>query len=460
MNLSIEQSEINEMTEQLEKFSALVDLYNDGMASKDMFMSELARFESVDWSKENMFNQLLAYNALGASYGNLKGKNLDYTKAYYENEYIYKEISYYHNLHYVVTRVKKEQWAALYWTAFRLWCRAYLCLANAYDHMGRFCEAQQYYKLAAMDEKNVDDVEINQGYSYANMHAFWTEEEPWIVRKAQLLMRKHSKEFAKTAPDLMNTVCGWLAPSFDVPETDFTRMKDGDYEYWVNENYLRINRFCDVEPLSQMSVADNVKLQYIRDTQDKCKLFEISFNEIKNTFLETRKLTFMAIGGRGEVNVELIKMTYKNFYSILDKIAVFLQAYLNLPLKVHQVDFATIWTDKNNSIRKEFLAHPQNLSLLALYNIKLDVYGRKSFSYVMDEQTKDLQRIRNFIEHKVIMITEGEMTYDDYQLHISKRELGLSTIRLAQLVRCAIIYLCNFVMHAEYEEKTEPQLSL
>lgn len=143
----------------------------------------------------------------------------------------------------MVTRVKKEQWAALYWTAFRLWCRAYLCLANAYDHMGRFCEAQQYYKLAAMDEKNTEDAEINLGYSYGNMHAFWTEEEPWIVRKAQQLMNKHSAEFEKKAPELMNVVCGWPAPSFDVPKVDFTKIKDGDYEYWVNKNYLRINRF-------------------------------------------------------------------------------------------------------------------------------------------------------------------------------------------------------------------------
>lgn len=452
MNLSTEQSEINEMTEQLEKFSALVDLYNDGMADNGMFMSELSRFESIDWTKENMFNQLLAYNALGAAYGNLKSKSLDYTKAYYDNEYVYKEISYYHNLHYVVTRVKKEQWAALYWTAFRLWCRAYLCLANAYDHMGRFSEAQQYYKLAATDEKNVVDVEINQGYSYANMHAFWTEEEPWIVRRAQLLMRKHSKEFSKTAPGLMNLVCGWPAPSFDVPEVDFTKLKEGDYEYWVNQNYLRLNRFCDVEPLSKLSVMDNVKLQHISDTQEKRKLFETSFNEIKNTFIETRKLTFMALCGSGDVNVELIKMTYKNFYSILDKVAVFLQAYLSIPIQVHQVDFAKIWTDKKDNIRQEFLAHPQNLSLLALYNIKLDVYGTKTFNYVIDEQTKDLQRIRNFIEHKVVEIREGEMVYDDYRMQISKRELGINTIRLAQLIRCAIIYLCNFVMHAEYDK--------
>ena len=57
MNLSTEQSEINEMTEQLEKFSALVDLYNDGMADKVLLLSELSRFENIDWTKENMFNQ-------------------------------------------------------------------------------------------------------------------------------------------------------------------------------------------------------------------------------------------------------------------------------------------------------------------------------------------------------------------------------------------------------------------
>jgi hypothetical protein len=452
MNLSTKQSEINEMTNQLEKFSALVDLYNNGQVDKGMFLSELARFEKIDWTKENMLNQLFAYNALGAAYGNLKSKSLDYTKAYYDNEYVYKEISYYHNLHYVVSRVTKEAWAALYWTAFRLSCRVNLRLANAYDHLGRFCEAQQNYRQAAQDDKNRVEVEINQGYAYANMHSFWTEEEPWIVRRAQQLMQKHEKKFKAIAPELMSRVCGWVVPSFDVPAADFEGMKDGVYEKWVNENFLRVNRYCDVEPFSQLSLTDNVKMPSVRDTKERRQLFESSFAEVKRTFVETRKLMFTAIGGEGEVNVELIKMTYKNFYSILDKIAVFLQAYLNLPIKVHQVDYSSIWTDKKGVIRQEFLAKSQNLSLLALYNVKLDVYGSKTFDYVMDEQTKDIQRIRNFIEHKMVVVRDGGMEWNDYQLKISKFELALNTIRLAQLVRCAIIYLCNFVMHAEYDK--------
>lgn len=452
MNLSIEQSEINEMTNQLERFSALVDLYNDGLADKDMFLSELWRFEKIDWTKENMLNQLLAYNALGAAYGNLKSKSLDYTKAYYDNEFVYKEVSYYHNLHYVAVRVTREEWSALYWTAFRLWCRAYLCLANAYDHLGRFCEAQQFYKLAAMDDKNVDDVEINQGYSYANMHAFWKEEEAWIVRKAQQLMRKHASEYKKVDPNLMSTVCSWHAPSFDAPQVDFATIDNGGYEQWVNENYLRLNRFCDVERFSRLSLPDNVKLPYVRDAEERKRIFETSFEELRNTFIDTRKIVFSTIASEGEVNTELLKMSYKNLYSILDKIAVFLQAYLKLPIEVYQADFSKIWYDKKNNIRDEFLSRKENLSLLALYNVNLDVYGSKKFGYLIDEQTKDLQRIRNFIEHKIVRVCDGPMSYDDYQLSISKTELTINTVRLAQLVRCAIIYLCNFVMHAEYDK--------
>lgn len=460
MRLSTKQSGIDEMTDALKKFSMLVDLYSDDRVNEKLFISELARFEEIDWLQENVFNQLLAYYTLASAYGVLKSKKLDYTKAYYQNEYVYKEISYYHNLHYVVSRVKKEQWAALYWSAFRLWCRAYLCLANAYDHLGRFCEAQQFYNLAVLDKNLMNNVEINRGFSYANMHTFWKEEEPWIVRKAQILMKKHSKTFDVIAPEQKARVCSWMAPSFDAPLVDFSQIDNGEFEKWVNENYLRINRFCDVEPLSSLSMDDNVKLGIIDDTKERKQLFETSFDEIKGSYIETRRLAFTAIEGEEGVKAELLKMTYKNFYSLLDKIAVFIKAYLNLPIEVHKVDFATVWYNKKRtSVRTEFMGYTENLSLLALYNVMLDVYGSRIFDYVIDEQTKDLQRIRNYIEHKVVAIRDGAMEYDEYKLSISKNELSINTIRLAQLVRCAIIYLCNFVMHAEYDKRLDDDSS-
>lgn len=453
MNFSIEQSEITKLTEDLEKFSALVDLYSDGRSSEDLLLAEIARFENMDWTKENMFNQLFAYSVLAAAYCALKSKKLDYSKAYYTNEYVYKEISYYHNVQRIANRVSKAQWAALYLTAFRTYCRAYLCLANAYDHVGKFCEAQQFYTLAALDEHNTNDVEINRGYSYANMHAFWEHEEPWIVRRAQILLTKHSKHIDEKTPGLREMVCGWKAPSFEPPLAVFDTMEDGKYEEWVNANFLRVNRYCDVNALSVLSLKDNVKIKQISDTQEKRELYESMYDEILRSFICTRKKLFDVMCQQEECDTEQLKMIYKNFYSILDKLAMFLSVYLDLGIEAYKVDFASIWTDKSKkNIHPKILAHESNISLLALYNVKQDIYGSSLVKYVIDEQTKDLKRIRNFIEHKFVKIQDGEMTYNDYQLTISKDELSQNTIRLAQLVRCAIIYLCNFVMHAEYDK--------
>lgn len=118
MKYSIEQSEITERTEQINKFALLVDLFNKKAVDRETFMAELSKMEQTDWPKENLFNQLIGYCVLGNAYGILKSRELDFSKAYYNNEYVYKEVSYYHNVQYLITRVKREEWAALYLTAF------------------------------------------------------------------------------------------------------------------------------------------------------------------------------------------------------------------------------------------------------------------------------------------------------------------------------------------------------
>lgn len=452
MKYSIEQSEITERTEQINKFALLVDLFNNKAVDRETFMDELSKIEQIDWAKENLFNQLIGYCVLGDAYGILKSRELDFRKAYYTNEYVYKEVSYYHNVQYLITRVKREEWAALYLNAFRASCRAYLCLANAYDHLGRFCEAQQYYRMALLDSTNTQEVERNQGFSYANMHAFWPEEEPFIVRKAQQIIRKYQHFFDCHSP-YFRQICSWPSPSFDAPLIDYDNIQKGGYEKWICHHYLRINRFNDVEPDSMLSLCDNVKLPVIVDTPEKKALYESTFEEIKGSFISTRKILYSIINeDKNSVNMEMLKMAYKNFYSIFDKIAMFLSNYLDIKLKSYEVDFAKIWNCKNGDIRQEILVHSQNMPLLGLYNIKLDVYGMKTDWYVVDEQTKDLKMLRNYMEHKSIIIKDEPMSRTEYQLTISKQELKLNTIRLAQLVRCAIIYLCNFVMHAEYDK--------
>ena len=65
MKYSIEQSEITERTEQINKFALLVDLFNKKAVDRETFMAELSKIEQTDWAKENLFNQLIGYCVLG-----------------------------------------------------------------------------------------------------------------------------------------------------------------------------------------------------------------------------------------------------------------------------------------------------------------------------------------------------------------------------------------------------------
>ena len=78
MKYSIEQSEITERTEQINKFALLVDLFNKKAVDRETFMAELSKIELTDWAKENLFNQLIGYCVLGDAYGILKSRELEY----------------------------------------------------------------------------------------------------------------------------------------------------------------------------------------------------------------------------------------------------------------------------------------------------------------------------------------------------------------------------------------------
>lgn len=52
MKYSIEQSEITERTEQINKFALLVDLFNNKAVDRETFMAELSKIEQTDWAKK------------------------------------------------------------------------------------------------------------------------------------------------------------------------------------------------------------------------------------------------------------------------------------------------------------------------------------------------------------------------------------------------------------------------
>ena len=51
MKYSIEQSEITEL---INKFALLVDLFNKKAVDRETFIAELSKIELTDWAKENL----------------------------------------------------------------------------------------------------------------------------------------------------------------------------------------------------------------------------------------------------------------------------------------------------------------------------------------------------------------------------------------------------------------------
>lgn len=140
-------------------------------------------------------------------------------------------------------------------------------------------------------------------------------------------------------------------------------------------------------------------------------------------------------------------------YSVLDKTAFFIAQYLDIDLPVHSIDFDKVWYDKaRKNINPKILAYESNLSLHAIFSIHRDVYANDACRYVPDEQSKDLRKIRNFFEHRFVKIEDGAKEFGETILRISKEELIINAVKMAQIVRCSLIYLCNFLMHAEYDK--------
>ena len=156
-------------------------------------------------------------------------------------------------------------------------------------------------------------------------------------------------------------------------------------------------------------------------------------------------------------NVELAKSAFRALYSLLDKIAFALNDYLELGMKGKDVDFKNFWyaDRKTRNIRSEILNHSTIISLAGLLFIRNDVYGGNE-SYLQADETKNLQKVRNAMEHRVIQIVDDGILEDkNAMLIISRSDFEEVAMNLIGTVRQAIFCFVNTVKHIEYDKITE-----
>lgn len=137
------------------------------------------------------------------------------------------------------------------------------------------------------------------------------------------------------------------------------------------------------------------------------------------------------------VYVQLIKFAFKNMYDILDKIAIFINEYLQMGKNEKRVDFNNIWYENGDKSKQKIhkrIMETKNFDINALFNISLNLSN--------DIEYKELREIRHTLTHRYLNI---HWMGEDSIENMSKEYLLEKTIKITKVVKNSIIYLMSFI---------------
>jgi hypothetical protein len=154
------------------------------------------------------------------------------------------------------------------------------------------------------------------------------------------------------------------------------------------------------------------------------------------------------------LSAERAKSSYRTAYSVLDRIAFFLNAYLGIGVKPGDISFRQLWTLKNGSVRPEFTAS-QNWALRGLYFISRDLF-EDGFRESLAPDAQILAKVRHRLEHRYVRVVDGDVApaaaESDLVYRIGMSDLQNKALRLLQLTRSALIALGGAVLIKERDE--------
>jgi len=416
-----------------------------------------------------------------------------------EQEEVFKEI------YFLRKAIKQEDFKSI---GLELNLGIYVNLGNSFSHYGRTINAIKYYdKAIALKfwHKNVvnhpnyfmalinkaNALEYYSNLDYDDGHKKYFIKFAYKLYKEALVLFEKNKTIYYIDLSIVNEILKRVhfynkfegiedIEYFETYEIKFSK-NENNYRKWCLSNKLFLNSLND---LGNYNIATHDPLNLpnlITKIDEGFPKTITNFNQIKQEFITFRHLLFEGLHEKTpkyydketsitddcdynlyDINIEKIKIAFRGFYSIFDKIAYFLNEYFNIEIQENQIDFRKIWFNKERKINNKF-NELNNLALRGLYLISKDLFFNnndeqsKKFIEVLEPEAQAINDIRNHLEHKFISIKIFKSDLLDEKerkrnFSITKDELKEKTIHLAQLVREAIIYL-SFAVNIEEKKK-------
>ena len=371
-------------------------------------------------------------------------------------------------------------------------------MAALLNHVGRFSEAQEYWDRAVAFVPDYALAKGKRGYALTHYaHVLYDRSHiDKLLKKARGdLNSAVSSEVYEGARKSFSKRLAWLDSSFPSLKRgrDFALFnykqsseEEGTYRKWALEHRLFLNPLNDLGPYPA-AMRDVLNVPGIVEGNHEATFFQGIFNQMKQAYVSARYLYYEGIISEEahfsdkdvmlfdtmdypsySLSVEKTKSAFRMSYSIFDKIAFFLDAYMRLETPGGEPTFRTFWyeeQDRSAGLRMEFKER-KNWPLRGLFWLSKDIYeDKEGFTETIEPDAREVSELRHQIEKRYLKLHEdfytGMPTRDPdsplpsavadslaYSMH--RGEFEAKTLRLLKRARSALMYLC---MAVHYEEK-------
>jgi tetratricopeptide (TPR) repeat protein len=375
-------------------------------------------------------------------------------------------------------------------------CQILTNLGNVYDTIGRFVEAVEYWDRALAITPSFPMAIGNRGKGrvcYAR--ALYDRGQAVVFLKhahrdlATALASELEGEASAAFEDARLWIESVLPSQFLGEAVDMERFSLGRsrreraYRQWCLDHRLFLNPLNDLGPYP-IAAHDCFTTPSIVVGIGEGPYYPGFFNQMKQEFVSARYLYYEGLHAKSphfsdrgvllyntldypaySLSVEKVKAAFRTCYSLLDKVAFFLNHYLRLGIPERMVNLRSVWYDGGYSERglKPEFEDRANWALRGLYWLSKDVYEQQSaFGDATDPNARQVYELRRRLEHRYLKLHEDlwrgpPHTNDDVMMGLAdtlayslyRADFHERTLGLLKLVRAALIYLSLAVLEEE-----------